>query len=69
MILVLDFGPETGVQLVWFSGEPFIYTQDDMMSPILTLCFLLVRKDAAHVLQVQEVYITQLYGQHGQRPF
>ncbi len=33
-------------RLVSWGMPPFIFTQDDMMSPILTLCFLLARKDA-----------------------
>ncbi len=38
------------MQLVWFPGQHLhLYTHDDMMSPILTLCFLLVWKDSTHL--------------------
>ncbi len=39
----------SAASLVPWGTPPFIYTQDDMMLPILTLCFLLVRKDATQL--------------------
>ncbi len=39
----------SAASLVLWGTPPFIYTQDDMMSMILTLYYLLVRKDATHL--------------------